>query len=48
MLSFVMRVTDTELGGLLGIYLRSIKEGTDEWKTAKEQLGLHPVWMTRG
>jgi hypothetical protein len=38
MLSFVMRVTDTELGGLLGIYLRSIKEGTDEWKTAKEQL----------
>jgi AbiV family abortive infection protein len=38
MLSFIMRVTDTESGGLLGIYLRSIKEGTEEWKTAKEQL----------
>jgi AbiV family abortive infection protein len=38
MLSFVMRVdTDTELGGLLGTYL-SVKQGSEEWNTAREQL----------
>jgi len=38
MLSFVMRVdTDTALGGLLGTYL-NVKHGSEEWKTAREQL----------
>jgi AbiV family abortive infection protein len=38
MLSFVMRVdTDTALGGLLGTYLNA-KQGTEEWKSAREQL----------
>jgi AbiV family abortive infection protein len=37
MLSFVMRVTDTPLGGILGTYL-SVKQGSEEWKTAREQL----------
>ena len=37
MLSFVMRVTDTPLGGVLGTYL-TVKYGSEEWKTAREQL----------
>jgi AbiV family abortive infection protein len=37
MLSFVMRVADTPLGGLLGTYL-SVKQGSEEWNTAREQL----------
>ena len=38
MLSFVMRVdTDTALGGLLGTYLNA-KQGSEEWKSAREQL----------
>jgi AbiV family abortive infection protein len=37
MLSFVMRITDTPLGGILGTYL-SVKQGSNEWKTAREQL----------
>jgi AbiV family abortive infection protein len=38
MLSFVVRVdTDTELGGLLGTYL-TVKQGSEEWKAAREQL----------
>jgi AbiV family abortive infection protein len=38
MLSFVVRVdTDTRLGGLLGTYL-TVKQGSEEWKTAREQL----------
>src|SRR5689334_17446310 len=34
MLSFVMRVADTPLGGLLGTYL-SVKQGSEEWNTAR-------------
>ena len=38
MLSFVMRVdTDTALGKLLGTYLNA-KQGSEEWKSAREQL----------
>jgi AbiV family abortive infection protein len=37
MLSFVMRVMDTPLGGLLGTYL-SVRHGSEEWNTAREQL----------
>jgi AbiV family abortive infection protein len=37
MLSFVMRITDTPLGGILGTYL-AVKYGSEEWKTAREQL----------
>jgi AbiV family abortive infection protein len=37
MLSFVMRVTDTALGGLLGTYL-NVRQGSEEWNTAREQL----------
>jgi AbiV family abortive infection protein len=37
MLSFVVRVTDTALGGLLGTYLNA-KHGSEEWKSAREQL----------
>jgi AbiV family abortive infection protein len=37
MLSFVMRVTDAALGGLLSTYL-SVRHGSEEWNTAREQL----------
>jgi AbiV family abortive infection protein len=37
MLSFVMRVTDAPLGGLLSTYL-SVRHGSGEWNTAREQL----------
>jgi hypothetical protein len=38
MLSFIMRVVaDTALGGLLGTYL-NVKQGSEEWNTAREQL----------
>jgi AbiV family abortive infection protein len=37
MLSFVMRITDHPLGGVLGTYL-TVKYGSEEWKTAREQL----------
>jgi AbiV family abortive infection protein len=38
MLSFLMKVdTDTALGGVLDTYL-TVKEGSEEWKTAREQL----------
>jgi AbiV family abortive infection protein len=38
MLSFVMTVdTDSPLGGILGTYM-TVKPGSEEWKTAREQL----------
>ena len=38
MMSFVMTVdTDSPLGGILGTYM-TVKPGSEEWKTAREQL----------
>lgn len=46
MLSFVMRVTDTALGGLLGTYL-SVKQGSEEWEAAREQLEQTTIPLER-
>jgi AbiV family abortive infection protein len=46
MLSFVMRVTDSALGGLLGTY-QSVKQGSEEWEAVREQLEQTTIPLER-
>jgi hypothetical protein len=41
-----MRVTDTALGGVFGTYL-TVKQGSEEWKTAREQLEQTTIPLER-